>query len=394
LQNQSEETMTVADQLYTPPGADTNLAASVIHKNASGERAKPAVATEEQLLYVKVVRSFALLVIVTLHVAFPLIYLYNSIDYADWWIANDFYIMGKIGSPLFTMVSGLLLLNPGKDQPIAIFFRKRFLKVLWPFVGWSVIYLIWRITAVGTRFTPMEIVRLFVEGPVYYHLWFIQMILGLYLATPILRIYTRHASRENLTYFLAVWLVTVAILPMTQRFFGIAVGIDVVVTTGYVGFFVLGHYLREVTLTRRQVLPVLLIVVIALLFTQFITHALTVYHEGAFDNFFVANDSLNLIVVAVGLFLFFKSIDYTALFQRVPLLERVILAISSCSLGIYFVHVLIIDELASGHFGFQLMAASFHPLLSIPAIALLALALSLLVTLLLKQIPYVRSIVP
>lgn len=386
--------MTVADHLYTPPVTDVQTDASVARKATTNETAKPAVVVEDQLVYVKTVRSFALLGIVILHVAFPLIYLYNSIDYADWWIANNFYMMGKIGSPLFTMVSGLLLLNPGKDQPIAVFFRKRFLKVLWPFVAWSVIYLIWRIMAVGTVFTPMEIVRLFVEGPVYYHLWFIQMILGLYLATPILRIYTRHASRENLTYFLVVWLVTVSILPMTQRFFGLAVGIDVVVTTGYVGFFVLGHYLRNVTLTQRQVLPVLAIVVAALLFTQFITHALTVYNEGTFDNFFVANDSLNLIVVAVGLFLFFKSIDYPALFQRVPLLERIILGISSCSLGIYFVHVLIIDELASGHFGFRLMAASFHPLVSIPAIALLTLGLSLLVTLVLKQIPYVRSIVP
>jgi surface polysaccharide O-acyltransferase-like enzyme len=386
--------MTVADHLYTPPTADAQVEAAVTRKVGAHETTKPAVAVEEQLVYVKVVRSFALLGIIILHVAFPLIYLYNSIDYADWWIANNFYMMGKIGSPLFTMVSGLLLLNPGKDQPISLFFRKRFFKVLWPFVAWSLIYLIWQIEIVGTRFTPQEIVRLFVEGPVYYHLWFIQMILGLYLATPILRIYTRHANRENLTYFLVVWLVTVSILPITQRFFGIEVGIDVVVTTGYVGFFVLGHYLRDVTLTRRQVLPVLLLVVTALLFTQFITHALTVANEGTFDNFFVANDSLNLIVVAVGLFLFFKSIDYTALFQRLPWLERIILGISSCSLGIYFVHVLIIDELASGHFGFQLMAASFHPLLSIPAIALLTLGLSLLVTLALKQIPYVRSIVP
>lgn len=386
--------MTVADHLYTPPTADAQVEAAVTRKVGAHETTKSAVAVEEQLVYVKVVRSFALLEIIILHVAFPLIYLYNSIDYADWWIANNFYMMGKIGSPLFTMVSGLLLLNPDKDQPISVFFRKRFFKVLWPFVAWSLIYLLWRIFVVGTAFTPLEIVKLFVEGPVYYHLGFIQMILGLYLATPILRVYTRHASRENLAYFLVVWLVTVAILPITQRFFGIEVGIDVVVTTGYVGFFVLGHYLRNVTLTRRQVLPVLLMVVAALLFTQFITHALTIHNEGIFDNFFVAHHSLNLIVVAVGLFLFFKSIDYAALFQRVPWLERIILGVSSCSLGICFVHVLIIDELASGHFGFRLMAASFHPLLSIPAIALLTLGLSLLVTLALKQIPYVRSIVP
>lgn len=386
--------MTAADNLYTPPLPET-MREPLIERNAAPKNlTKTALAAEDQLIYVKVVRSFALMVIVTLHVAFPLIYLYQRIDYSDWWIANNFYILGKIGSPLFTMVSGLLLLNPTKDQPLSLFFKKRFLKVLLPFLAWSTIYLFWRIEARGEYFSPWQIMVLYLEGPVYYHLWFIQMILGLYLATPILRVYIRHANRENLTYFLIVWLVTVAILPMTKRFLSFEVGIDVVVTTGYIGFFVLGHYLRDVTLTRRQIIPVLLTVVAALLFTQYITYALTIRTEGGYDNFFVANDSLNLIAVAIGLFLFFKTIDYGYLFQQLPLLEKPITWISSCSLGIYFVHVLIIEELASGHFGFTLSAASFYPWLSIPSIALLTMLLSVLVTLALKQIPFVRQIVP
>lgn len=382
--------MAVIDSVYAGPKVEAEQVIATEVKPV----AKATVRAEEQLIYVKAVRSFAMVVIVTLHVAFPLIYLYQSIPYADWWIANNFYILGKIGSPLFTMVSGLLLLNPSKDQPIPVFFQKRFFKVLLPFVAWSLIYLIWRIAARGEHFSAWEILVLFIEGPVYYHLWFIQMILGLYLATPILRIYIRNAPRENLTYFLTIWLVTVALLPMTKRFLGFEVGIDVVVTTGYVGFFVLGYYLRDVVLTRRQVIPVLLVVVAALIFTQYITHALTIQTIGGYDNFFVANDSLNLLIVAIGLFLFFKSIDYTYLFQRVPLLEKIIMWISSCSLGIYFVHVLIIEELASGHLGFKLAVSSFNPLVSIPSLALLVMALSIASTMLLKQIPIVRNIVP
>ena len=384
--------MTVADNVYTPPLAEAEVKTKVETKAV----AKPALQAEERLIYVQTVRCFALMVIVTLHVAFPLIYMYQSIPYADWWVANNFYILGKIGSPLFTMVSGLLLLNPSKDQPIAVFFQKRFFKVLLPFVAWSLIYLVWRMVSEGETFSTKEILVLFIEGPVYYHLWFIQMILGLYLAAPILRIYIRHTTQENLTYFLAVWLVTVAILPMFKRFLGFDVGIDVVVTTGYVGFFVLGYYLRNVTLKRQQVIPVLLLVVGMLVFTQYITHALTIQIEeiGGYDNFFVANDSLNLITVAIGLFLFLKSLDYRYLFQQLPFLQKLVTWISSCSLGIYFVHVLIIEELASGHLGFKLSASSFTPLLSIPAIAILVMALSVATTMLLKQIPLVRNIVP
>jgi len=352
------------------------------------------VARTEELVYVKTIRAFALCVIVTLHVAFPLIYLYNSVSYGDWWVANSFYIWGKIGSPLFTMVSGLLLLNPSKDQPISVFFQKRFVKVLLPFVAWSSIYLLWRIFLREESFTPKEILVLFVQGPVYYHLWFIQMILGLYLATPILRIYIRHANQQNLTYFLVVWLVSVSVLPIVQRFFGFEIGIDVVVTTGFVGFFVLGYYLRNVVLTRGQLIAVLLIIVASFLFTQYATHALTVQNKGVFDNFFVLNDSLNLVIMAIGLFLFFKSIDYARLFTKLPVIQKVVLWISSCSLGVYFIHVLIIEELASGRYGFTLTGSTLPPLIGIPAEAMLVMALSVGATNLLKQIPYVRNIVP
>ncbi len=381
--------MTTLENAFTQPIADDKASVKI-----SSTQTVSAVRTEEQVIYVKVVRAFAMLVIVTFHVTFPLIYLYNSISYGDWWIANNFYIWGKIGSPLFTMVSGMLLLNPSKDQPILVFFKKRFVKVLLPFVAWSLLYLLWRIFIRGDAFTLKAAIILLIEGPVYYHLWFIQMILGLYLATPILRIYIRHAKRENLTYFLIVWLVTDSLLPIIKRFLGVTIGIDVVVTTGYVGFFVMGYYLRNISLTRRQIIPVLLTIVAALLFTQYATNALTVQNEGTFDNFFVLNDSFNLIIVAIGLFLLFKSIDYEQLFHKFFFVEKLVMWISSCSLGIYFVHVVIIEELAGGRLGFTLSANSFYPLLSIPTISILVMALSIGVIMLLKQIPVVRNIVP
>ena len=358
--------------------------------------AQPAVAvrSEEQLIYVKAVRSFAMIVIVTLHVAFPLIYLYNSIAFGDWWLANNFYIWGKIGSPLFTMVSGLLLLNPSKDQPIKVFFQKRFNKVLYPFLAWSALYILWRIGFWKETLTLKEIAISVIQGPVYYHLWFIQMILGLYLATPILRIYACHASRENLTYFLIVWAITVSLLPMTKRFLGFEVGIDVQVTTGFVGFFILGFYLRDVTINSRQAAIIVAAITASLLFTQLATHALTVKNNGLYDNFFVLNDSPNLLLVEVGLFLLFKSIDYELLFQRLPLIQKIIMWISSCSLGIYFVHVMIIELLQSGKLGFVLDGNTIHPLIGIPITSALVMTLSICAVMVLKRIPVVKSIVP
>lgn len=365
----------------------------ILDKSSVTESHKKEPATQ-QLTYVKVIRALAMITIVTLHVAFPLIYLYNTIDYGDWWIGNNFYIWGKMGSPLFTMVSGLLLLHPGKDQPIPMFFRKRFIKVLFPFIAWAILYLLWRVIFKAEELTGQQIITALVDGPVYYHLWFIQMILGLYLATPILRVYIKSADRSNLRYFLIIWFVSASLLPMTKRFLDIEVGIDIVVTTEYVGFFVLGYYLRDVTLQKKHILPVLLGSALLIVFTQFLTHSMTVGNEGRFDNFFVLNDSFNLILAGIGIFLFLKSLDYDQIFERLPPLRMIVNGISRCSLGIYFIHVMFIELLESGRLGFELRALSFAPILSIPITAILTLILSYLAVAIMKKIPFVKQIVP
>ena len=374
--------MSATDILTTPPVADTPAVVVPV--------AKP----REDLAYVRVIRAFAMLIIVTQHLSFPLIYQYNNLGYSDWWIGNAFYMWGKAGSPLFVMVSGLLLLAPRKDEPISVFFRKRFLKVLWPFLAWSLIYLLWRIYGRGESFTPREIAVMFIQGPVYYHLWFIQMILGLYLATPILRIYTRHASRDNLRYFVIVWFFAAAIFPIFRRYMGFDIGITVAVTTGFVGFYVLGYYLRPIMLNMRQMIIALAVVVVSLLATQFLTHWSTVRNQGVFDNFYELNDSINLIIIAVGIFLFLKSVDYTVVYAKLPWFAKIVKWISATSLGIYFVHVLVIEELASGRLGFIFDGMTVNPLIAIPLGAMVVMTISVLITMILQRIPYVRTIVP
>ncbi|MFK7800223.1 MAG: acyltransferase [Anaerolineae bacterium] len=350
--------------------------------------------SEENLEYVRVIRAMALIVIVAEHLAFPLIYEYNSILVSEWWIGTGIYLWGKAGSPLFTMVSGLLLLNPSKDQPLKVFFKKRFMKVLIPFLAWSVIYLVWEMAWVGSEYTAREIVVKFVEGPVFYHLWFIQMILGLYLATPIMRIYIRHAPRENIQYFLLVWAIGTALFPMVRRFFGFDIGIDIFVTAGFMGYFVLGYYLRSIKLNREQMVWCLAIMAGFILLTQFLTHWLTAQSDGQFDNFFTLNTSFNVMVLATCFFLFIKSLDYEAIYARYPIFKLCIKYVAQTSLGLYFIHVMIIEELRSGRLGIELHGLTWNPLIAIPLITVLVMGLSVAIIRGMQQIPHVKKIVP
>ena len=82
------------------------------------------------------------------------------------------------------------------------------------------------------------------------------------------------------------------------------------------------------------------------------------------------------------------------LFQRLPLIQKIVMWISSCSLGIYFVHIMIIEVLQSGKLGFVLGGTTIHPLIGIPITSALVMALSICTVMVLKRIPVVKSIVP
>jgi surface polysaccharide O-acyltransferase-like enzyme len=341
---------------------------------------------------VNIIRIYAMFIVVMIHVASLLAPHYNTVSFHDWWVANLYHAITKGGPPMFTMVSGMLLL--AKDQDLKSFFSKRFSKVLFPFVIWALIYIGYRAIVKGETFDFKAVLQAILQGPPYYHLWFIQMILGLYFATPILRVYVRNASRANLRYFLIIWAVAVGGMPIFSRLLSFNLNVQFVVTTGFVGYFVLGYYLKDVVLSPKQWWIAPFTAVIGILITEFGTLYLVQNNDGVFDDFYLNNLSLNIMLVSTSLFLMLKSLPYEQFFSQHPKLKSTLIALSSYSFGVYFVHVMIMEFLASGVLGFQLQVGSFNPIFSIPFITLLTFLLSILIVVILKKVPVVKLIAP
>ena len=58
--------------------------------------------------------------------------------------------------------------------------------------------------------------RLAVNGGVCFHLWFLYLITGLYLITPILRVLVAQASRKDLLYLLTLWFLVSSVFPFWE----------------------------------------------------------------------------------------------------------------------------------------------------------------------------------
>src|SRR4030067_163376 len=67
----------------------------------------------------------------------------------------------------------------------------------------------------------------------------------LYLITPVLRVLTAYAERRIIKYFLLLWLLGTAIVPLLVLVSGFAVEPKLFAVTGWIGYFLLGYYLLE-----------------------------------------------------------------------------------------------------------------------------------------------------
>jgi surface polysaccharide O-acyltransferase-like enzyme len=107
--------------------------------------------------------------------------------------------------PLFVMISGVFLF-PVRNE--GAFFRKRFSRVLVPFLVWCVIYAFypyWQGTTTlqGALLGILKIPVNF--GTDVGHLWFVYMLLGIYLVAPVLSPWVESASRRSMERFLAAF---------------------------------------------------------------------------------------------------------------------------------------------------------------------------------------------
>lgn len=348
---------------------------------------------DKHLFFVDLIRTYAVIMVVIGHTAALAMLSFSSISESSWWVANILFSSAHQAFPLYIMVSGLLLLDPEKDESLTIFFRKRVNKIVWPFLFWSAFYYFWRILYKGESITVSQAFIIVAKGPIYYHLWFIYKFLGLYLITPILRFYIKAAPMMNLLYFGACWLVFGSLLPIFSSFTGISVGIYKPFFSGLIGYFLLGPLLNQLKFQNKYNWLIILAVISATLFTAMGTHFLTLRSNGQYQGYFINLHMLNIITLSIGMFFLLKKCQYIKLLKRKHI-AILVKDIAVSSFGIILLHPVVIEILDAGCFGFQLNAMSFHTIISIPLTAIVTITISFLVVTMLRRIPFLKQIVP
>jgi surface polysaccharide O-acyltransferase-like enzyme len=165
--------------------------------------------------------------------------------------------------PLFIMLTGALLLQPNKaNEPLRVFFKKRWTRIGIPIIFWGAIFFAWDFLIRGQSPTLLFVLQGVLAGP-YVHFWYVYVLVGLYLITPLLRIIVAHTNWRTIKYFLIIWFAGTGILPLLTLYASISPQAvwfrqNVFLLVGLLGYFVLGAYVAKLTL-RKSVLALMLI---------------------------------------------------------------------------------------------------------------------------------------
>ncbi|GKU76384.1 acyltransferase [Paenibacillus sp. L3-i20] len=323
---------------------------------------------KQHLTTLRIAATFA---VVMLHISAGLLFSFEKNGLEYWWYGNIVDSFTRWSVPIFFMISGALLLN--KVEEAGYFYRKRLKKIAIPFLFWSLFYLI--LQYIVHNMSLSTLMKKAVDAP-YYHLWFLFAILGLYLVTPLLQRWMQVTPKGMLFLFIVFWIFNSAIIPLFTRFTDLDIRFRVPLAIEYIGYFVMGHYLEK----YKPKLTAWLFP-IGLVITIFGTYYLTAMNDGMFDRFFYGYFTLNVLLMSVGIFVFFQKHPIKIPFQAF---------LDKYSFGVFLVHALILTLLNQK---LHINATFVHPVVGIVVTMSITLPISYLIIWAISKVPYLKRII-
>lgn len=342
----------------------------------------PKTADSPSEVWVDVIRTIAIFAVVLVHVTAPITLEFGNVAAWNWHVGNALDSLARPCVPLFFMISGYLLL--GRDEPAAIFFRKRLTRIAAPMIFWSLFYLIFTNRNAFSALQWTDLTDL-LTSPAEYHLWFLYALIAVYLLVPLLRLLVLKTNANALQFITLIWLTLASIGP-TLEWWGIEKDFgSVALLLGYTGYALAGYALGTLKLTRTYIATAAVVAVISYITITWGTWSASV-RSSAF-----APDIYNyvgpiVIVYSCALFVLLRGVCQKFLATPPPSLNRAIQWASGLSFGVYLIHAAVLELLfKSGLSLFNIFGPS--PLLASLSTTITTLAISTVLIALTRRIP-------
>ena len=302
----------------------------------------------------------------------------------EWKIVNAYDACFRFGVPVFVMLSGAIFLNPDRELDMKRLYRHNILRLVVIYLLWGAVYGLldcWRFGF--ANLTWKQIAKEMASGR--YHMWYIPMLVGIYVLLPILRSWILRADRGNIRYFLMLFVI-LQILRTTASCFVVnsellhflSLG-EIQMAGSYLGYFVLGYYIAHVGIPQKYHKYFYVAAVPAALLNILISDIHTA-RDGSPNGAIYDSFGLFTFVIVMAIFLFFIERLKTCRWSVRS--AAVITEVSKATLGIYLMHIGVIEVLQP----LGIHSAMIPVAAGVPLLALLTFFLCYVFSALLRRI--------
>ena len=319
------------------------------------------------------------------------------LDSSVWAVSNFYHGINRFAVASFIMISGCLYLDSKRTWNLRRLWKKNILPIAAAYIFWQMFYAVYRIITNGTlaKGSKAALVKFMVYiSKSYFHLWYLPMLIGLLIITPMLWEIVNSARGKQWEEYMIVLFLVFQILPYTINYFpfpwkehimDILQTVQPEMVTGYIGYFILGHYLSHYEISKKLEYLVYVLGVILILAAIGLCY-ISSQKSGKPIQSFYENYTLAGFFWGSSFFLFFKN--YVSKIKWNEKQEKRICYLGSCTFGIYLIHALIRDILH--RIGIDSMMIS-NTAIAIPVLITMIFVLSLAAVMIIKKIPRVSK---
>lgn len=287
--------------------------------------------------------------------------------------------------PVFFMLSGATLMGYRDRYSTKEFLTKRFSRTVIPFIVWTIV------SAIIKNINPLEIgirefINQFINVSIENVYWFFIPLFSIYLSMPALSLLKDH--RNTLWYLAGASFLLTSLLPSLFNYVGLSWNnnFNVTVINGYVMFVIIGYLLSNEDFTRKKRILIYVLGIIGAV----LRYSMTIYlslRDQTLNRTFFGYTQYHSVFLAVAVFVFVKNSKLIDKLKYNKKASSIITKISGCSFGVYLVHMIVIrflNEILPDFVGVEWRLIG----------PFIVYSLSLIITCILRKIPFVKRVIP
>lgn len=340
-------------------------------------KSKPPIKeTEKRNNLYDILRLIGIIGVIIIHVTAE--NMYGPIDKNT--LINNFYnsLVHLWAVPLFITISGALLLS-SPSLNIRKVYKKYIPRILVCFIFWHFLYYYYQYR----DFDFIRCLNFFVTGNTYPHLWYLYLMIGFYIISPLLKKMCDNLNQKEFLYLLSIGFFINSFVPTFNNIFDIDLSIFfdsllLLKINAFTFYYLLGYYLNKYNVKHYKLMFAIFIVLIVIMSVY--QNNLSI-EQNILINYSKNTNILSLLFI-IPIFTIVKKKYNKKYNKKIELLGIL-------TFGVYLIHFLVEKILLK----FGIYSNMINPIIGVPTTVIFVTLLSYGISFIIYKIPIVNRII-